>query len=126
MGDRRVPRAEDGLAPRRHLIAAAVAAPLALAGCGSARLAEVSFENDLPRPVQVGFCDDTACRVVRSWVPVDEGATATEQLPVGRKTTRVVVAGPPDTVYGCLALRLTKPASVSVRLSTAHGCGSGR
>ena len=131
MGDRGVPRAEDGLAPGRHLAVAAwlltVAAPVALAGCGSDATTGVTFRNDLPRPVQVGSCGDAACRTVRSWLPVDRGATATERLPAGAGVLRFVVLGPPDTVFGCVALRPAESGRAAVvRLSTARGCGSGR
>jgi hypothetical protein len=101
--------------------------PLALAGCGAGTHTDVTFRNDLPRPVQVGSCDDTACRTVGSWLPLDRGATATEQLPSGARVVRFVVLGPPDTVFGCVAVRPVDGRRPDVvRLSTAHGCGSGR
>jgi len=111
---------------RRALILAALA--LLLAACGSTPYTQVGFRNDLPRPVQLGLCEDTACRHVRWWIGVDPDAVATEQVRSdGEATSRFVVAGPPDTVYGCLVFRLPRAGrDVTVRLSSARGCGSGR
>jgi hypothetical protein len=126
VGDRLVPRAEDRLAPDRRL-AILGALPLVLAACGSASFTEVGFRNDLPRPVQLGWCDDDACRSVGRWIGVDPRAVATEQVESDGTTRRFVVVGPPDTVYGCLAFRFDgAQAAVTVPLSEAHGCGSGR
>jgi hypothetical protein len=101
---------------------------LALAGCGSAGYTQVGFRNDLPRPVQLGLCKDSACRQVRWWIGVDPGAVATEPVRSdGKATRRFLVVGPPDTVYGCLAFRFAGDhPDVTVPLSTARGCGSGR
>ena len=126
MADRRIPRAEDRLAPDRLLAAAAL--PLLLAACGSAPYTQVGFRNDLKRPVQLGLCSDTACRQVSWWIGVDPAAIATEQVRSdGPAPHRYVVVGPPDTVYGCLVFRFPHvQPDVSVRLSSARGCGSGR
>ena len=129
MGDRLVPRAEDGLAPDRRLAALAglAALPLVAAACGSPSYAEVGFRNDLSRPVQLGSCEDDACRSVRRWLGIDPHAVATEQVRGDGRTHRFVVVGPPDTVYGCFAFRFEGAhAALTVPLSRAHGCGSGR
>ena len=99
---------------------------LALAACGSKDYTQVGFRNDLPRPVQVGLCADTSCRHVRWWIGVDPDAVATEQVRSGA-TRRFLVVGPPDTVYGCLAFHFPRvEPAVTVQLSAARGCGSGR
>jgi hypothetical protein len=101
--------------------------PLALAACGSPSYTDVGFRNDLPRPVQIGACEDGACRSVRRWLGIDPRAVATEQVRADGATHRFVVVGPPDTVYGCLTFHFEGAhAAVSVPLSRAHGCGSGR
>lgn len=126
MGDLGVPRAEDRLAPDRYL-ALLAAAPLLLAACGSTPYTQVGFRNDLPRPVQVGLCKDATCRSVAWWVGVDPAAVATEPVRSDGRTSRFLVVGPPDTVFGCLAFRFPRAErDVTVRLSTARGCGSGR
>jgi hypothetical protein len=107
---------------------AAATLPLLLAACGSAPYTEVGFRNDLQRPVQLGSCRDPACRSVRWWIGIDPQAVATEQVASdGKATRRFVVVGPPDTVYGCFAFRFDgRHAGVTVPVSRAHGCGSGR
>ena len=112
---------------RRALIGFA-ALPLAFAACGSAPYTQVGFRNDLARPVQIGLCKDDACRRVRWWIGLDPQAVATEPVRSdGKASRRFVVVGPPDTVYGCLVFQLPRGGSdVTVRLSTARGCGSGR
>jgi hypothetical protein len=121
-----VPRAEDRLAP--HRVIAAAALPLLLAACGSAPYTQVGFRNDLARPVQLGLCKDDACRHVRWWIGVDPDAIATEQVRSdGKATRRFLVVGPPDTVYGCFVFHFAGAHSdVTVPLSHARGCGSGR
>jgi hypothetical protein len=111
---------------RRALSLAAL--PLVLAACGSAPYTQVGFENDLARPVQLGWCKDETCRRVTGWIGIDPGATATEQIRSdGKAVRRFLVAGPPDTVYGCLVFHFPKvEPQRTVRLSTARGCGSGR
>jgi hypothetical protein len=113
--------------PINHL-AALVALPLVLAACGSAPYTQVGFRNDLARPVELGLCKDTACRRVRWWIGVDPQAIATEAVRSdGKATSRFLVAGPPDTVYGCLVFHFARvEPDVTVRLSSARGCGSGR
>jgi hypothetical protein len=108
---------------RRALIVGAL--PLVLAACGSSPYTQVGFENDLARPVQLGWCKDATCRRVTGWIGVDPGATATEQVRSdGKATRRFVVVGPPDTVYGCFTFHFPKVESgVTVRLSTAQRCG---
>jgi hypothetical protein len=98
-----------------------------LAACGSKPYVDVGFRNDLPRPVQLGACEDESCRVVRRWLGIDPRAVATEPIRGDDATHRFVVVGPPDTVYGCLAFRFDgEHAAETVPLSRAHGCGSGR
>ena len=131
MGDRVAPRAEDGLAPRRHLIPALALAAVAaiLAGCGSTPYTQATFVNDVGRPVRLGWChDDPTCRRVHHWIAVDAGAEATELVPSGGGNfMRFVAVGPPETVYGCFTLSYGGGhAPVTLPLSRAHGCGSGR
>jgi hypothetical protein len=131
VADRGVPRAEDGLAPDRHLTRLALIAaalPLVLAACGSAPYTQVGFRNDLQRPVQLGLCTDVPCRQVRWWIGIDPDAIATEQVRSdGKATRRFLVVGPPDTVYGCLVFHFPRvQPDVTVRVSSARGCGSGR
>jgi hypothetical protein len=110
---------------RAALIAAAL--PLVLAACGSPPYTEVGFRNDLARPVQLGLCKDPDCRRVLWWIGVDPQAIATEAVRSDGKPRRFVVAGPPDTVYGCLVFDFARvEPDLTVRLSSARGCGSGR
>jgi hypothetical protein len=78
--------------------------------------------------VQLGLCKDDACRRIRWWIGIDPRATATEQVRSdGRATRRFVVVGPPDTVYGCFVFHFDgAQPEVTVPLSKARGCGSGR
>ena len=109
---------------RGALILAAL--PLVLVACGSSPYTQVGFENDLARPVQLGWCKDATCRRVTGWIGVDPGATATEQVRSdGKATRRFVVVGPPDMVVGCFVFHfphVEKPATV--RLSSARRCGA--
>jgi hypothetical protein len=101
---------------------------LLLAGCGSGTrsLTDVSFRNDLSQLVRVGTCADTACHVVAAWVSVAAGKVATTRIAAADATRRYVVVASPDKVLGCVVLRLSRDnAPVTVRLSTATGCGSG-
>lgn len=65
---------------------------------------------------------------MRWTIGIDPQATANEEVESdGRATRRFVVVGPPDTVYGCFAFHFDgSHADVTVPVSRAHGCGSGR
>jgi hypothetical protein len=87
----------------------------------------VTFRNDLPAAVNVGSCTDPTCRHVIGWFGVDRGALATVEVRSDGRTARYAVIGPPETIYGCLALSFHgRHAEVTVPLSRARGCGSGR
>ena len=113
-----------------RLALTALAAAALLAGCGSTtRFTEVTFRNDVGRPVRLGWChDDPTCRHVDHWIAIYAGAAATEQVPSGGGAyLRFVAVAPPDTVYGCWTLRYpARHMPVTLEVSTAHGCGSGR
>lgn len=129
MGDRVLPRAEDGLAPHRHLILGALA-PLALlaAGCGGTPYTNVTFRNDLGNPVQLWLCREPTCNRIQWTIGVDPGMAATEQIRSdGKATRRFLVITPPEHVYGCLVFHFDgKHPDVEVPLSRAHGCGGRR
>jgi hypothetical protein len=109
---------------------AAPLAALALAGCGGPPYTEVTFRNDLGRPVTIAYCadGDATCRQVRWRVGIDPGARSTQEVRSdGTTVRRFVVVGPPETIYGCFSFRFDGRRPEQLRdLSQARGCGSGR
>jgi hypothetical protein len=116
-----VPRAEDRLAPRRRLALALPLAAVALAGCGGGGYTNVTFRNDLPRPVQLERCSDRQCLHVAWTIGIDPRQEATEPIASDGSGAPFVVVGPPDTIFGCLRFRFASPrAPLTVPLSQAH------
>lgn len=114
----------------RHpwLVLAALPAFALVAGCGGTPYTNVTFRNDLGRPVQVELCRESTCRSIQWTIGIDPGQEATEQVRSdGKARRRFLVITPPERIYGCLVFRFDgKHAEVTVPLSKAHGCGGPR
>lgn len=112
----------------RWLVLAALPAFALVAGCGRTPYTNVTFRNDLGRPVQVELCRESTCRSIQWTIGIDPGQEATEQVRSdGKARRRFLVITPPERVYGCLVFRFDgKHPEVTVPLSRAHGCGGPR
>lgn len=118
----------DGVGRHPWLVLAALPALALLAGCGRTPYTNVTFRNDLGRPVQLELCREPTCRSIQWTVGIDPGQEATEQVRSdGKARRRFLVVTPPEYIYGCMVFRFAgKHPDVTVPLSRARGCGGRR